>query len=117
MTLHTGGCHCGRVRLEIEGKLERVSECDCSICSKSAFLHWRIDPEQLKLLTPWENLTNYKWGTGRASHYFCKHCGTAVLRHPRGAPEKFSLNARCIDGFDLSAVKLDHIDGKSLPLE
>ena len=117
MALHTGGCHCGRVRFEVEGTIERISDCNCSICSKAAYLHWRIGPEQLRLITPWENLTNYKWGTGRASHYFCKHCGVAVLRHPRGAPEKFSVNARCIDGIDLAAIKLDHIDGKSLPLD
>lgn len=115
--LYTGGCHCGRVRFEVEGTLARVSDCDCSICSKAAFLHWRIEPGQLKLLTPWENLENYKWNTGRASHYFCKHCGVAVLRHPRGAPDKFSVNARCIDGFELAAVSIEHIDGKSLSLE
>ncbi|HVA81029.1 MAG TPA: GFA family protein [Candidatus Binataceae bacterium] len=117
MTMHSGGCHCGRVRFEVEGAPEKISDCNCSICSKSAYLHWRIEPEQLRLLTPWEDLTNYQWGTGRASHYFCKHCGVAVLRHPRGAPDKFSVNARCIDGFQIAAVRIEHIDGKSLPLE
>jgi hypothetical protein len=117
MALYTGGCHCGRVRFEVEGALERVSECNCSICSKAAYLHWRVAPEQLRLITPWAELTNYKWGTGRASHYFCKNCGVAVLRHPRGAPEQFSVNARCIDEFDSSSVEIAHIDGKSLPLE
>lgn len=32
---HRGGCHCGRVRFEVEAAREmEVHECNCSICSK-----------------------------------------------------------------------------------
>ena len=56
-------------------------------------------------------------GTGRARHYFCPVCGVAVLRNPRGDPSKFSVNARCIDGVDLSALEREHIDGRNWALE
>lgn len=40
MITHTGGCHCGRVRFEVQApaKLD-VLECNCSICSKAGYLH------------------------------------------------------------------------------
>ncbi len=117
MATYRGGCHCGRTRFEVDGELTRISECNCSICSKSAFLHWRIEPGQLRMLTPWENLSTYVWGTRRARHYFCPTCGVAPLRNPRGDPSKVSVNARCIDGVDLSALALEHIDGKNWALE
>jgi hypothetical protein len=40
MVKHAGGCHCGRVRFEVLAPARiRVSECNCSICSKSGYLH------------------------------------------------------------------------------
>jgi hypothetical protein len=86
MPTYRGGCHCGRTRFEVEGTIERVTDCNCSICASSGFLHWRIEPEQLRMHTPWENLSVYVWGTGRARHYFCPTCGVAPLRNPRNDP-------------------------------
>ena len=36
-----------------------------------------------------------------AKHYFCKHCGIHSFYNPRTHPEKVSVNARCLDDFDL----------------
>ena len=37
---HTGGCHCGRVRFEVIAPARfEVTNCDCSICSRSGYLH------------------------------------------------------------------------------
>jgi len=39
MKKHQGGCHCGRVRFEVlASSVINVSQCNCSICSKSGFL-------------------------------------------------------------------------------
>jgi hypothetical protein len=116
MTVYRGGCHCGRVRFEVTGELGKVTDCNCSICAKSAFLHWRIEPEQLRMLTPWDNLATYVWGTGRARHYFCPTCGVAALRNPRSDPAKVSVNARCLAGVDLAGLVYVKFDGRSLPL-
>src|SRR2546423_298912 len=34
-----GGCHCGRVRFRVTADLDRVTECNCSMCAKKGFLH------------------------------------------------------------------------------
>jgi hypothetical protein len=37
--------------------------------------------------TPWEHLSSYIWGTGKARHFFCPVCGVAPLRVPRRKTE------------------------------
>jgi hypothetical protein len=112
MATYRGGCHCGRTRFEVDGDLKRVSECNCSICARAGFLHWRIEPEQLRMLTPWEDLSVYRWGTRRARHHFCPVCGVAPLRNPRSNPDKVSVNARCLEDVDLAQVQVEHFDGQ-----
>ena len=60
MITHTGGCHCGRVRFEVlaPAKLQ-VSECNCSVCSKSGYLHLVVPADRFKLLSGSNVLTTY----------------------------------------------------------
>ena len=112
---YSGKCHCGQIAFEVEGELEGATECTCSICSQSGYLHWMIDPSQLTLKTPLEKATLYLWGTGQARHYFCPKCGVAILRNPRRNPDdKYSVNVRCLDGVNLSKLKLTQFDGRNL---
>ena len=61
MIKHTGGCHCGRVTFEvIAPAVLKVSECNCSICSKAGYLHLVVPAHRFKLLTGSDNLTSYK---------------------------------------------------------
>ena len=51
MITHTGSCHCGRVRFEvIAPSALNVTECDCSISSKSGYLHLIVPKSRFKLL-------------------------------------------------------------------
>ncbi|MGR8935486.1 MAG: GFA family protein [Gammaproteobacteria bacterium] len=46
MNTYTGGCHCGAVRYEVDVPENLlVYECNCSICSKSGFLHLIVPAE------------------------------------------------------------------------
>lgn len=39
MLLQSGGCHCGRVRFEVQAPAEiAVADCNCSVCAKTAYL-------------------------------------------------------------------------------
>ena len=51
MPRYVGSCHCGRVRFEIDAVIDRVTECNCSICSKKGILHCRVPPENFRLLS------------------------------------------------------------------
>ena len=105
MTRYTGNCHCGAIRFEVEADIERVTECNCSICSKKGILHVRVQPERFRMLSGDEQLGTYQFGTRTAKHHFCKRCGIHTFTRPRVAPELYSVNLRCLDGVDLADFK------------
>ena len=72
---YEGGCHCERVRFRVTADLSRVTECNCSICSKKGFLHLIVPPEAFELLSGKDALTTYRFNTGTAQHTFCAACG------------------------------------------
>jgi hypothetical protein len=113
MQTYTGGCHCGRVRFEVITDLARVSECNCSICSKKGYLHHLVPPERFRLLAGADDLTTYQFGTHSARHQFCRHCGVASFYRPRLDPSQYMVNARCLDGVDPATLDVVHFDGRS----
>ena len=65
MTTHTGGCHCGRVRFEVEAPATiEATECNCSICSKAGYLHLIVAQSDFRLLQGEESLSTYTFNTG-----------------------------------------------------
>ncbi|TMJ30276.1 MAG: GFA family protein [Alphaproteobacteria bacterium] len=108
-----GGCHCGRVRFRVSADLESVTECNCSICRKKAFLHLIVPPENFELLSGKDDLATYEFNTRTAKHTFCKHCGMHPFYVPRSDPDKIDVNVRCLDEVDLDAIAPKPFDGRN----
>jgi hypothetical protein len=100
-----GGCHCGRVRFRAKVDLDRISECNCTICTKKGILHLAADAEDFELLSGKDALAVYTFGSGVAQHSFCSHCGIHAFYVPRSEPDQISINARCLDGIDGPGLK------------
>ena len=113
MTTYEGGCHCGRVRFRVTADLDRVSECNCSMCAKKGFLHLIVPPEQFELLSGEDALTTYEFNTGVAKHRFCRHCGIHSFYTPRSDPDKVDVNVRCLDGVDVATLRVTGFDGRN----
>ena len=95
---HAGGCHCGKVRFEVLAPAKpEVLDCNCSICSKTGFLHLIVSKANFKLLSGGGSLTTYQFNTGTAKHLFCSVCGIKSFYVPRSHPDGYSVNARCLD--------------------
>ena len=109
---YEGGCHCGRVRFRVTAALDRVTECNCSICAKKGFLHLIVTPAQFELLSGKDDLTTYTFNTGVAKHTFCKYCGIHPFYVPRSDPDKIDVNVRCLDEVDVAAIAVKKFDGK-----
>jgi hypothetical protein len=112
MPTHRGGCHCGRIRFEVEGEIDNVSSCNCSICGMTGYLHWNVAPTAIRLLTRDGDWQSYRFGTGRAEHRFCATCGISPFRVPRSDPDKIGINARCLEGVDASKLTITSFDGQ-----
>jgi hypothetical protein len=112
-TVMRGGCHCGRVAYEVEGQPDRITHCNCSVCTKKGYLHWIVARDKFRLLTPWEDLSTYTFNTHTAKHYFCPRCGVASFYIARSDPDKIDVNARCVEGLDLAAIAFETFDGRN----
>jgi hypothetical protein len=108
-----GGCHCGRVRFRVTADLDRVTYCNCSMCSKKGFLHLIVAPSRFELISGQCDLTTYQFNTKVAKHTFCKHCGVHPFYVPRSDPDKIDVNARCLDGIAADALPIKQFDGSN----
>lgn len=127
MTCHTGQCHCGYVRfeVEIEGAIDHKRICNCSICHKRGALIFRVPDAALTVHRPLSDLTLYEWGSRTAKDYFCPRCGILPFRRPSAptdaerragiAPfEGWAINLRCLDEFDPEDLPVRHINGRAI---
>ena len=114
MIKHSGGCHCGRVRFEVLAPARlQVSECNCSICSKSGYLHLIVPAERFTLLSGREALQTYSFNTQTAKHLFCATCGVKSFYVPRSHPDGYSVNARCLDSATVQEMIVTPFNGRA----
>lgn len=116
MTLHRGSCHCGRVAFEVEGEISGGLACNCSLCERRGSLLWFVPRGRMQLVGAEDASNTYTFNKHVIKHHFCPTCGI----HPYGegtAPNgdaMAAINLRCIEGIDLTAIPVQHYDGRSL---
>lgn len=109
-TLH-GSCHCGRVRFSVRASLPlHVLDCNCSICRMTGFLHLIVPKGAFELLEGESELSEYRFNTGVAKHFFCRHCGIKPFYVPRSNPDGIDVNARCLLGVKLEDMQVESFD-------
>ncbi len=114
MKTHLGGCHCGAVRFEFDAPARvEAHECNCSICSRSGYLHLIVPASRFRLLAGADALTEYRFGTGVARHLFCSRCGIKSFYVPRSNPDGISINLRCVDEGSIEAIGIEAFDGRN----
>ena len=114
MITYHGSCHCGAVVYEAQADLTNVMTCNCSHCSRKGFVLAFIPAAQFTLKKGQENLTEYRFNKKSIAHLFCTTCG--VESFARGKDEKENetvmINARCLQGVDVSTLKTTEFNGK-----
>ncbi|MHB8678654.1 MAG: GFA family protein [Rudaea sp.] len=109
--IHRGGCHCGRVRFEVDApaRIEAI-ECNCSICRMSGFVHLIVPAARFRLLQGGEFLSEYAYHTGVARHRFCRFCGIKSFYVPRSNPDGIDVNVRCLDRATIENISMRQFD-------
>lgn len=111
---HTGGCHCGAVRFEVDLPDHfEVEDCNCSICAMSGNIHVIVPAVHFRLLKGADALTEYTFNTGAAKHLFCKICGVKSFYIPRSNPDGYAVTWRCLDDWDKLNVTVNRFDGQN----
>lgn len=112
--LISGGCHCGAVRFTAASEpTPEVWDCNCSICSKTAYLHLFIPHEDFTLDAADDAQESYRFGKKEAEHLFCKTCGVKCFYQPRSHPDDWSVNLRCLDDPDVLSPTIVPFDGRN----
>jgi hypothetical protein len=96
-----GECFCKSVQFEIHFPTEFASHCHCESCRKShgaAFVTWSaVHRNQFRFLRGEELLKTYR-SSAQLKWSFCGHCGTNMLYHHDGVPEKVYFTVANLTG-------------------
>ena len=90
-----------------------ATRCNCSICSKTGFLHLIVPKSEFRLNSGEDVLETYTFGTGTAKHLFCRHCGVKSFYIPRSHPDGVSVNVNCLDESTVESVHITDFDGRN----
>lgn len=111
LVIHRGGCHCGRVRFEVDAPADIAAlDCNCSICRMTGFLHLIVPAARFRLLSGADVLSEYTFNTGAAKHRFCRYCGIKSFYIPRSHPDGVDVNVRCLDAGSVASIDVTAFD-------
>jgi len=70
-----------------------------------------VAKEKFTLLRGADQLTTYKFNTGKAEHKFCRICGVQSFYIPRSNPDSIGISPHCIDSKTIDQLKSVEFDG------
>ncbi len=114
MPRHKGACHCGDVVFEITSDLAELTTCDCSLCVKKNALMVKVHEDDFTLLSDDASVSEYRWNTKIARHYFCKTCGIYTFHRKQAMPDHYGVNIFCLDNIDPKTIPVRPTEGASM---
>jgi hypothetical protein len=112
---HKGSCHCGAVAYEVEGEIQGVIMCNCSICHRKGAPLWFVPRANLKITKGADVLRDYLFNKHLIKHRFCPTCGIHThgeANDPKGNPMA-AINIRCLTDIDFDSIAITPYDGRS----
>ena len=115
-----GVCHCGgvRFRVTLSDGLRTARRCTCSFCRMRGAVAVTAKLGGVTVLEGADLLTEYRFNTGAAKHYFCSRCGIYTHHQRRSNPNEYGVNVACLEGvspFDFPEVPV--YDGVNHPTD
>ena len=113
---HKGSCHCGAVAYEVDGDIQGVIMCNCSICHRKGAPLWFVGSKQMRFTQGQDALMSYTFNKHTIKHMFCPICG--IHTHGEGQDPKgnaiAAINVRCLAGVELESLQITPYDGRKL---
>uniref|UniRef100_A0A673UQ88 CENP-V/GFA domain-containing protein n=1 Tax=Suricata suricatta TaxID=37032 RepID=A0A673UQ88_SURSU len=97
LVYHTGGCHCGAVRLAVWAPADlRVVDCSCRLCRKKQHRHFLVPASRFTLLLGAD---------------FCSRCGVQSFHASVPDPGVYGVAPHCLDSGTVRSVVIEEVDG------
>tara|TARA_B100000925_G_scaffold274644_1_gene240264 strand:+ start:299 stop:640 length:342 start_codon:yes stop_codon:yes gene_type:complete len=111
---YIGSCHCKNIEFEVETDLEKIVQCNCSICIRRNAKMIIVPKENFILIKGERDLSLYQFNSNVAKHYFCKKCGIYTHHNRKSDPKGMGVNLGCIDQLDATGYEALSFDGQKL---
>ncbi|HGC6390567.1 TPA: GFA family protein, partial [Cronobacter dublinensis] len=100
MNKMNGQCHCGAVKFTVAltDGLNTARRCNCSYCQMRGAITVSAPLNGITVLEGKDKLTEYRFNTRQAAHYFCQVCGIYTFHQRRSNPDQYGVNVACLDG-------------------
>ena len=110
-------CHCGRVRITLPRKPDEVTQCNCSLCTKTGFQGVYFSSEELRIEGETDSYVRADCNPAYLATQRCRNCGIITHWVPLTDPphERMGVNARRLEPGVLDDVPVKHVDGRSWP--
>ena len=110
----TGGCHCGRVSIELAARPDYLNDCNCTLCLKSGALWGYYTVNAVKLNGETGEYVRADVTEPSVILHFCKKCGSTTHWSPaaRLRNGRMGVNMRLFDPAELAGVELRFPNGR-----
>ncbi len=103
--MYTASCHCGAVRLELEKRPRKLTQCNCSLCRRYGALWAYFQRKRVRVVARRRQLEAYSWLDRRYEFFRCAACGCVT---------HYERTDKRADGSDMGAVNLRNIDDPAI---
>lgn len=110
-----GSCHCGRVRITLRRAPEAITQCNCSLCSKTGFQGIYYASEELVIEGETDSYVREDLKQPYLATQRCRTCGVVTHWTPLSEPphERMGVNARLFDEDLFDGLPVKQVDGRS----
>ena len=74
----------------------------------------KVHEDDFTLLSAEESVSEYRWNTKVARHYFCPRCGIYTFHRKTSAPDHFGVNVFCLDGMNPNDIPVRETEGANM---
>jgi len=109
--MYLGSCLCGAVEFEINGPINNIVNCHCSLCRKaqgSAFAtNGNVAVKHFHFISGENQLSAYESTPGQTK-YFCKNCGSPIMSKKQSIADEVRIRLGTIES-DIIEKPMAHI--------
>lgn len=98
--MYQGECLCGEVAIEINGPINSIIHCHCSLCRKSSGTAFATNgfvlTKDFNIVKGAGRLSHFTFKPGRVRH-FCSNCGSPVYSSNADDPKRIRIRLGVLD--------------------